>query len=74
MERPLCPLCKAKHFAREAHAFKVICEVPSAIETVPKLFSSKDVSRETIPKGRFDRTVYQREYMRKYRKRITNGG
>ena len=24
MERPLCPLCKVKHYAREAHVFKSV--------------------------------------------------
>lgn len=54
MERPLCPLCKTKHYAREAHVFK--SNPPAEIERV-----------EVMRVKGFDRGAYQREYMRFWR-------
>ena len=88
MERPLCPLCKTKHFAREAHAFGKICAEP-VVRTVPKQPKGGDCHRPTgealdsdegtnavtgdahptntpASESKFDRSAYQREYMRSY--------
>ena len=82
MERPLCPLCNTKHFAREAHAFKdePKTEAPLAplvnMQERPQgdLTNGTDKPVETgvtsaVASVPFDRKAYQREYMRGWRKR-----
>lgn len=80
MDKPLCPLCKTKHFAREPHEFKVSDVGAISVRDVPKrLPLVQEVQRpEQVAGGRiykegdklpqFDRKTYQREYMRKWRK------
>ena len=78
MERPLCPLCKTKHFASEPHVFKDICAEP-VVRTVPKASGETPLDQPLIPvapknagvdrlerRPGFDRTAYQRDYMRSY--------
>ena len=63
MERPLCPLCKTKHYAREAHVFAKSVEVA---RVTPKVHSQPKVLEAPIG-TKFDRNAYQREYMRFWR-------
>ena len=63
MERPLCPLCKTKHYAREGHVFK-----ESSPQVPERVIVGAKTSTVATPAG-FDRVAYQREYMREYRAR-----
>ena len=71
MERPLCPLCKTNHFAREPHAFKKAPEKIAPPELPAPFPGPSEVSSSAKQPGGapFDRKTYQREYMRKYRAR-----
>ena len=80
MERPLCPLCGIKHFAREAHVFrdnvllgakrKLVDAVPARKEgEVSQPPKPVDKKAEIGKKPVFDRKAYQREYVREWRKR-----
>ena len=79
MEKPLCPVCKARHFAREGHAFK---EEGGSSRSVPEggvggaVVRDGEGGREVgvgkpggfrTPEGKFDRKAYQRDLMRKRR-------
>ena len=84
MERPLCPLCGTKHYAREAHVFpkNVVSESNgmgrasfpirspgrSGVEPKevgPRVEPATPHHKDSLPK--FDRTAYQRDYMRFWR-------
>jgi hypothetical protein len=85
MDRPLCPLCKTKHFAREAHEWKnvdvgaVRVRVPvgrpevAGTETPPSKIDVVGIREVTGKVGRpriyDDPKVRRREYMREWRKR-----
>ena len=78
MERPLCPLCKTKHYAREGHVFKEsqgggVGREPVGSAHGPSTAKLREVARPGLsgqtPPPKFDRTAYQREYMREYRAR-----
>lgn len=65
MERPLCPLCKTKHYAREAHVFASIKR-----ETVRPVKEVAQAHKATEPlPSQFDKKAYQKLYMRGYRRR-----
>ena len=62
MERPMCPLCRSRHYAREPHDFKdakVVVARQIASQVVEKVADGVPV--------KFDRVGYQREYMRVWR-------
>lgn len=48
MERPLCPLCKTKHFAREAHEWKNVAVRGDGGMRVSEV--SGEVSKPGLPK------------------------
>jgi hypothetical protein len=78
MDRPLCPLCNTKHFAREPHEFKVKDDgktkqsqgqkpVPSP--TAEVVHPKPEVGGKGPGRPRIypDAKVRRREYMRDYR-------
>ena len=68
MERPLCPLCKTKHYAREGHVFEESSpQVPSQGDETGR--KKGQVAKTVDTPAGFDRVAYQREYMREYRAR-----
>ncbi len=66
MDKPLCPLCKTKHYAREAHVFRK--SEPQA-ETAGNSGLGVQRPERGIPErpAGFDRLAYQRDYMRFWR-------
>ena len=63
MEKPLCRLCRHRHYAGEAHVWPAEPNEASAvsIDTKPRV--------TTVSSGKFDRVAYQRAYMKVWRKR-----
>ena len=73
MDRPLCPLCNTKHFAREPHAFgiggpAVKPDVPR--ETVPPKIPEKIGVGVCPTCGHVNRREWMRLYMKAYRARL----
>ena len=56
---PWCEICESEHNPKQAHRFKI------------GVATQWPVSEPSKP--RFDRTAYQREYMRAYRKKKSGG-
>lgn len=72
MERPLCPLCKTKHFAREPHIFGVVKTKVAGVTIVEKKWE-KPVEIPTSK--RWDKksyNAYMKEYM-KLRRAVKSG-
>ena len=63
MDKPLCRLCGHKHWG-DAHVFPD--DPPKKIE---KVYPESTDEGVVIHKKKFDRVAYQREYMRKRRKK-----
>ena len=75
---PLCKICETRHWAIEPHQFNLPAsrtgeEVKPAAKDMKRLPPAEAVSagivqeKQRAPRGSFDRTAYQREYMRKRR-------
>lgn len=90
MERPLCPLCGVRHYAREAHVFKsegvgsdsrgrsvevagrmagsgVVHGEGQSVGLAGVVPSDKKGQKSPPVLGAFDRTAYQREYVKVWR-------
>ena len=73
MERPLCPLCNTRHFAREPHEFAVrrvsVPEVSREVPRVPKPHEGKKVGRPRVNWTPEEIRERRRIYIRAYRAR-----
>ena len=68
MDKPLCPLCKHKHYSHEDHIFPDTGKREGAATTkkVAPIPQTKSTPGATSGKSKFDRAAYQKEYMRDY--------
>lgn len=83
MDKPICPLCKTKHYGNEPHKFPdespIIKKLQKKVEEIlskpscegkgglKDLVKEAEIKIEPSAKKPFDRVAYQREYMRKRR-------
>lgn len=77
---PLCKICDTRHWAHEPHTFNPPAsrageEIKPAAKDMERLPPAEAVSagivqeKQLAKRGSFDRTAYQREYMRKRRQK-----
>lgn len=79
MKPPKCRACGSEHWSSEPHVWKRegvvhVADIPAAFGRVERLEEKSgsivahcEHGTQVIPKTQFDRTAYQREYMRKRR-------
>lgn len=68
MEKPLCRFCGARHYSHEPHAGLAAADEPQAPS--PKVTSRRPPDVQAADgKPSFDRTAYQRTYMKAWRRK-----
>jgi len=65
MDAPRCRICGARHWLSEPCKFAVA----EPVAAVTAIYQVRPRVRRKAKRGTFDRTRYQREYMRKWRGR-----
>ncbi len=68
--RMLCKICLGRHYANEDHVWDPSLSSEPArsfVRGAPQMDAPSEASSSMAP--RFDRTAYQREYMREWRAR-----
>ena len=63
MDKPYCKICKGKHWGSEDHVWPEEPRDEEPVRVTPP------TSESPMVKPKFDRIAYQREYMRKRRKK-----